>query len=99
MEKYFNSLDELAKWAASNQIGVISIDAHKCLSVNGAVRYGLSCIAKSANTQKLLCGQFNTNKYSDPQLIDAEAKKIESKLRSCGFSVDRMKFPAAGATV
>ncbi|MEW6731689.1 MAG: hypothetical protein AB1489_10210 [Acidobacteriota bacterium] len=93
MEKYFNSLDDLAKWAASNEIGVISIDAHKCLSVNGTVKYGLSCVAKGSSAQKLLHGRFNTNKYSDPKLIDDEATKIESTLRNFGFSVDRMARP------
>ena len=93
MEKYFDSLDDLAKWAASNRIGMISIDAHKCLSVNGTVKYGLSCIAKGTLEEKFLRGQFNTNKYSDQQLIDKEAEKIESKLRSIGFVVDRMTLP------
>jgi hypothetical protein len=96
MEKYFDSIDDLANWAASNQIDIISIDAHKCLSVNGSVKYGLSCIAKrplSTTAEKLLRGQFNTNKFSDPQLIDLEAKKIESKLRSHGFIVDRLTLP------
>ena len=93
MEKYFDNLDELAKWAASNQIDVISIDAHKCLSVNGSIKYGLSCIARPANTQSPVRGQFNSNKFSDPQLIDQEAMKIELKLRSFGFVVDRMTLP------
>jgi hypothetical protein len=93
MEKYFDNLDDLAKWASSNQIDIISIDAHKCLCVNGAVKYGLSCIAKGYNTEKLLRGQFNTNKFSDETLIDAEAEKLESKLKSYGFVVDRATMP------
>jgi hypothetical protein len=93
MEKYFDTLDDLAKWAASNQIDMISIDAHKCLSVNGTVKYGLSCRAKATMEEKLLCGQFNTNKFSDEQLIDKEAEKIESKLRSYGFIIDRVTMP------
>ena len=93
MEMYFENLDDLANWATSNQIDVISIDAHKCLSVNGSIRYGLSCIAKSATQQIPIRGQFNSNKFSDPQLIDLEATKIESKLRSFGFVVDRLTLP------
>jgi hypothetical protein len=93
MEKYFDSIDDLATWAASNEISVISIDAHKCLTINGSVKYGLSCIARRPETERLVRGQFNTNKFSDPSLIDAEAEKIESKLRSHGFIVDRLTLP------
>jgi hypothetical protein len=91
MEKYFDTIDDLARWAASNEIDVISIDAHKCLSVNGSIKYGLSCVA--LRPERPIRGQFNTNKFSDPSLIDAEAEKIESKLRSHGFIVDRMTLP------
>lgn len=91
MEKYFESLDELAKWAASHEIDVISIDAHKCLSVNGTVKYGLSCIARGED--KPVRGQFNSNKYSDPSLIDDEASRMENKLRSYGFTVSRATRP------
>jgi hypothetical protein len=93
MEKYFDNLEDLAKWAAANQIDMISIDAHKCLSVNGTVKYGLSCIAKTSTNQKLLHGRFNSNKFSDPKLINVEANKIENKLRSCGFTIDRSPLP------
>ena len=93
MEKYFDNLDELAMWAASNQIDVISIDAHKCLSVNGSIKYGLSCVARHSSEQIRVHGRFNTNKFSDPHLIDLEANKIESKLRSFGFVVDRLTLP------
>ena len=89
MEKYFDNLDDLADWAASNDIDVISIDAHKCMSMNGGIRYGLSCIAKKHTSQRLLHGRFNSNKFSDPHLIDAEAEKLESALRRIGFDVDR----------
>jgi len=93
MEKYFDTIDDLARWAASNEIGVISIDAHKCLSVNGSVKYGLSCVARRPEKERPILGQFNTNKFSDPTLIDAEAEKIESKLKSHGFIVDRLTLP------
>jgi hypothetical protein len=93
MEKYFNSLDELANWASSNCIDVISIDVHKCLSVNGSVKYGISCNARATTEQKMLFGRFNSNKFSDPSLLDMEAEKIESKLRSHGFVVDRTTLP------
>ena len=93
MEKYFDSLEELVRWAASHEIDQISIDAHKCLSVNGAVRYGLSCVAKTASLDRLLHGRYNSSKFSDPHLIDLEAGKIESKLRSHGFAIDRAILP------
>lgn len=93
MEKYFDNLDELAKWAASNQIDSIVIDAHKCLSVNGSIRFGLTCVAQGKTAEKTLNGRFNTNKFTDQKLIDAEAEKIESKLRSYGFVVDRITLP------
>ncbi len=93
IEKYFNSLEDLAKWAVSNQINTISVDAHKCLSVNGSVRYGLTCIAKSSSQEKFLDGRYNTYKYPDPSTMDVEATKIENKLRSYGIEVDRMALP------
>jgi hypothetical protein len=92
-EKYFDNLDDLAKWASSNQIDSISIDAHKCLSVNGSIRFGLTCVAQGKIADQLLNGRFNTNKFTDRKLIDVEAEKIESKLRSYGFVVDRLTLP------
>lgn len=94
MERYFDNLEDLAKWATAHEINVISIDAHKCLSVNGAVKYGLSCKADVMTDNKPLRGQFNTSKFSDPSLIDKEAAKIENRLRSFGFSIDRTTLPA-----
>lgn len=93
MEKYFDTLDGFAKWAATHQIVSISIDAHKCLSVNGSVRYGLSCIATGSTAEKPFRGQFNTIKFNDQKLIDQEAEKLESTLRSYGFAVDRLILP------
>lgn len=94
MERYFDNLEDLARWATAHEIEVISIDAHKCLSVNGAVKYGLSCKADVLEDNKPLRGQFNTSKFSDPSLIDKEAAKIEHRLRSFGFSIDRNTLPA-----
>jgi len=93
IEKYFYSLEDLAKWAVSNKIDTISLDAHKCLSVNGAVRYGLTCIAKGASKEKYIDGRYNTYKHSDPSSMDKEASDIEKKLRSYGIAVDRFTLP------
>lgn len=93
IEKYFNSLEDLAKWAVSNKIDTVMVDAHKCLSVNGSVKYGLTCIAKGSSQEKFLDGRYNTYKYSDPSTMDVEAIKIENKLRSYGIGVDRFTLP------
>ncbi|MCS6885635.1 MAG: hypothetical protein RMM17_04690 [Acidobacteriota bacterium] len=90
MERYFDNLEDLARWATAHAISVISIDAHKCLTVNGSVKYGLSCKAYLDQSRR---AQFNTSKFSDPSLMDKEADKIERKLRSFGLRISRTPLP------